>query len=1102
MSRVATVAVAFVALCALALATPAASSTADSANVNSVVKLGVEDPPAHYQRYRRELYPSNRAFFQWWYFWIRDEQTDTHWAFDYQAAVCGTGDTKDGPCAGDTADSAVIMFSSVDASKGNLVKYERYPMDRFASAAPSSASNSVDTSNPFFVRIATDDDANTNETTFSIEAISDSEYRVRGHMRPSAVANVWHCDGCGGDSALEISWDLVIRRVRGWYGQDNIEIPDRIVGIIQWNTYAHLSVVDGTITIAGRDPIVLSSQGKRFRAYADMNWGVDFPHPPASAPASKAIGYAWGWYYAGKASENPSDDISVIAGTGLTYEGITFGSMEGCFADIRLGDTIGVNVHATRVTVWEGSVLEKSVGFASDGSSVVGVLPAKLLRFEVDRSNWTDVTDAHGSASIPLRQIVTIESEAHLITMDFTSELRSYNRLLFPRQGYVFSDFEALGATAAVRIVDKTSGNTLAEFTTNAGGLEYGYNIPTAIAHADDTSDGAITVDADASTVIGSSAKATKPTAIVLGGGIGGLTAAHELIERGFDVTVYERLDQFGGKARSFGAVGTGKDGRKDLPAEHGFRIFAGEYGATRNTMSRIPLDDTSSREGGRTVWDSVKAAPKTVVDHMTEGTEAFFASANNGTTFSIPSGFPKSIKDAEKTIKYIKEMSTYLTEDEIAEFGSRLWVILTSSMERRFHEFENVSWWDFMRTENYSAHYGDIVKMISGNILAADPRRGSAHVVGHLAEDLVTRTVVPGQKGILYMLDGPTSDVWIDPWTRHLTKLGVKLVSGRTLVQLQVDHSTGKLSGALLMDNAGNKEVVSGDVYVAALPAEKMSVVLDEDVKRLAPRLANVDKLETAWMVGVQYFLRRDVPVVNGNIGFLHSPWALAGVSQTQFRPSLNLSEYGDGTVKGVLSITISNWTTPGLYVCKTPALQCSRDQVISETWAQIKAWLPDLFTDDDLVASYMDPGVTFNADGTVDNYSPLLINTPNSWWNRPTPSPALGEIPNLFIAADYAQAPQNVACMETASEAARLSVNGILDYMGLPATNYPRCTLWPAEADHLGEGFTATLLAPFRAEDELLFKLNKPHAGCKCAACMCPGDGDGLPDAAKAIF
>src|SRR5215210_5282660 len=55
----------------------------------------------------------------------------------------------------------------------------------------------------------------------------------------------------------------------------------------------------------------------------------------------------------------------------------------------------------------------------------------------------------------------------------------------------------------------------------------------------------------------------------VLGGGMAGLAAAHELVERGFEVDVYERK-ALGGKARSIGVKGTADAGRRELPAEHG----------------------------------------------------------------------------------------------------------------------------------------------------------------------------------------------------------------------------------------------------------------------------------------------------------------------------------------------------------------------------------------------------------------------------------------------------------------------------------------------------------------------------------------------------
>src|SRR5688572_1007650 len=70
-------------------------------------------------------------------------------------------------------------------------------------------------------------------------------------------------------------------------------------------------------------------------------------------------------------------------------------------------------------------------------------------------------------------------------------------------------------------------------------------------------------------------AATTVPTVAILGGGVAGLSAAHELADRGFAVTVYERK-ALGGKARSIPVPGSGTGGRPDLPAEHGFRFFPG----------------------------------------------------------------------------------------------------------------------------------------------------------------------------------------------------------------------------------------------------------------------------------------------------------------------------------------------------------------------------------------------------------------------------------------------------------------------------------------------------------------------------------------------
>ena len=65
---------------------------------------------------------------------------------------------------------------------------------------------------------------------------------------------------------------------------------------------------------------------------------------------------------------------------------------------------------------------------------------------------------------------------------------------------------------------------------------------------------------------------------VVLGSGVASLSAAHELIERGFDVEACETLPVPSGKARNVRVAGSGSLGsncmRKDPRGDHGFRFF------------------------------------------------------------------------------------------------------------------------------------------------------------------------------------------------------------------------------------------------------------------------------------------------------------------------------------------------------------------------------------------------------------------------------------------------------------------------------------------------------------------------------------------------
>ena len=176
----------------------------------------------------------------------------------------------------------------------------------------------------------------------------------------------------------------------------------------------------------------------------------------------------------------------------------------------------------------------------------------------------------------------------------------------------------------------------------------------------------------------------------VLGGGMAGLAAAHELAERGFRVTVYERK-ALGGKARSIPVPGTAAAGRRPLPGEHGFRFFPGFYHHVPDTMRRIPFGGQANG-----VWDNLVAA--------TGGKWLRSGDRPDGGPFGIGAD-PQQAVTPDGLRRNLLDMVSGrgVPPHEMAYFVERLMVFLTSSNERRFGQWEHVSWWDFLKYESNS---------------------------------------------------------------------------------------------------------------------------------------------------------------------------------------------------------------------------------------------------------------------------------------------------------------------------------------------------------------------------------------------------------------
>src|SRR5215204_658882 len=176
----------------------------------------------------------------------------------------------------------------------------------------------------------------------------------------------------------------------------------------------------------------------------------------------------------------------------------------------------------------------------------------------------------------------------------------------------------------------------------------------------------------------------------ILGGGVAGLTAAHELAERGFEVVVLESRSIPGGKARSLPVPGSGTAGRADLPGEHGFRFFPGFYRHLPDTMARIPL------------------GAGTVGDHLVGATRILFAQRGGPNEVIAPAHLPESLDDVTVALRFLEQTSTQVgvPPQEYAALAERIVTLLTSCDERRYEQWENQSWWDYTAAERRSAAF------------------------------------------------------------------------------------------------------------------------------------------------------------------------------------------------------------------------------------------------------------------------------------------------------------------------------------------------------------------------------------------------------------
>ena len=245
---------------------------------------------------------------------------------------------------------------------------------------------------------------------------------------------------------------------------------------------------------------------------------------------------------------------------------------------------------------------------------------------------------------------------------------------------------------------------------------------------------------------------------VIFGGGISGLTVAHELLKYNLKIAVIEKESILGGMARS-----DIYPNKNNLRTEHSWRGYAPFYKNTFQIMKEIKLDKISS-------FDTLKPN----INFLT--VETNINTNKNNTLFDyiyiiywiiyhFCSGYKRSEKNKE--------------------------ILFSQKLEKKISSNAN---------KNYIQYIGPG--------LGLDPYSASLFHIGRYIEMLYFETK---NNTNWYFTDRPTSEAWIDPWYTHLLNNGVDFYLSTELKELQFDENN------VIHAKTSNKIFIA-DSYVIAL--------------------------------------------------------------------------------------------------------------------------------------------------------------------------------------------------------------------------------------------------------------------------------------------
>ncbi len=320
----------------------------------------------------------------------------------------------------------------------------------------------------------------------------------------------------------------------------------------------------------------------------------------------------------------------------------------------------------------------------------------------------------------------------------------------------------------------------------------------------------------------------TKPSAIVVGGGLAGMVLARELALRGWHVTLLERTKRLGGKA--------GSDLKNGRLVEHGYHVFPQWYPNIRTILERIGVQ---------------------LIDF-------------DRYHFLLPGGYPHRVTVLGPS--GLSAMWHFIFNGLLPWYHNLLYIYSVLDMiSRPLSEksyLDRVSQIGLIRGKWYTSE--SVAEMGQENVLKA-----SAIPVYDLSAMTAKRIAsywVRQANPFLSILPGDLQTVFIDPQVRELEELGVEIRYDCEVSDVVMQDNV--VAAVALRDGTE----LSADVYALCTPFEVTRTWLHDHIYKADPELGNMHFLEAQPMAALHLRLHKELPDLPREHVFLHgSQYALS---------------------------------------------------------------------------------------------------------------------------------------------------------------------------------------------------------------------------------